>query len=167
MVEIDVQTVSIAIASAGVLVAVIYYIFQLRHQTKVRETDLVIRMNSWMNVSGSELTDAIGRVWNLEYKDYGDFVERYGPFDLGKAEYKALQMVLNYFEGVGLLLKRKLMDIDFVWNLFGTTYLLTWEQLKPVVEGMRKEFGTPDAWNFCEYLYNEMKKRKQKPQRDA
>ena len=33
---IDIQTISIAIASAGVFVAAIYYILQIRHQSKVR-----------------------------------------------------------------------------------------------------------------------------------
>jgi hypothetical protein len=40
------QTVSIAIASAGVFVAAVYYILQIRHQTKIRQTDLVIRLYS-------------------------------------------------------------------------------------------------------------------------
>jgi hypothetical protein len=43
---IDVQTVSIAIASASITLAAIYYIFQIRHQTRIRQTDLVIRLYS-------------------------------------------------------------------------------------------------------------------------
>lgn len=39
---VEIQTVSIVIASAGVFVAVIYYILQVRHQTRLRQTDLVI-----------------------------------------------------------------------------------------------------------------------------
>jgi len=37
MVEVDVQTVSIAIASASVVVGVVYYALQLRHQAKARQ----------------------------------------------------------------------------------------------------------------------------------
>jgi len=33
---VDIQTVSIAIASAGVFAAAVYYILQLKHQTKIR-----------------------------------------------------------------------------------------------------------------------------------
>ncbi len=161
---VGITEISAVVAAAGVLVGVVYYVLEMRHQTKVRETDLAIRMNPWMNVSGSELTDAFGMVWSLEYRDYDDFVERYGAFDLEKTEYKELQKLLNYFEGIGFLLKRNLMDIDFAWNLFGSTYFLTWEKVKPIVEGIRKQFDTPDAWNFYEYLYNEMKKRQQKIQ---
>lgn len=45
---VDVQTVSIAIASASVVVEVVYYVFQIRHQTKLREADLLLRLNSAM-----------------------------------------------------------------------------------------------------------------------
>jgi len=43
---VDVQTVSIAVASAGVFAAAIYYILQLKHQSKVRQTDLLVRLFS-------------------------------------------------------------------------------------------------------------------------
>jgi len=161
---VDVQTVSIAIASAGVFLAAIYYILQIRHQTKIRETDLAIRMNPWLSVSGSELTDAITKFWNTEYKDFDDFVERYGPLPSDKPEYKAWHLVMNYFEGIGLLLKRNLMDTDFAWDLFGSGYFLAWEKAKPWVEGLRKQWNTPESYSFFEYLYNEMKKREQQLQ---
>jgi len=159
---VDIQTVSIVLASASVIAGVIYYALQLRHQTKVRQTDLAIRMNPWMNVSGSELTDAIAKTWSLEYKNYDDFVERYGPFTLGKSEQKAVHMLINYFEGIGLLLKKNLMDTGFAWDLFGSSYFLAWEKVKPLVEGLRRQYAMPDAWSYFEYLYDEMKKREQK-----
>ena len=60
-----------------------------------------------------------------------------------------------------MLLKRNLMSKDFAWDLFGSSYFLAWEKVKPFVEGARKQFGVPDAYSFFEYLYNEMKKREQ------
>jgi len=43
MVEVDIQTISIAIASTGVFLAAIYYIFQIRHQTRIRQTEIETR----------------------------------------------------------------------------------------------------------------------------
>jgi len=43
---VDIQTISIGVASAGVFAAAIYYIWQIRHQTKLRETDLMMRLYS-------------------------------------------------------------------------------------------------------------------------
>ena len=36
---IELQTVSVVLASASAVVALVYYVFQLRHQTKLRQTD--------------------------------------------------------------------------------------------------------------------------------
>jgi len=41
---VDIQTISIAIASASVVAGIIYYSLQIRQQTKTRQTDLVIRL---------------------------------------------------------------------------------------------------------------------------
>ena len=158
---VDITEISAVVAAAGVFVGVIYYILEIRHQTEIRETDLAIRMNPWMNVSGSELTNAIATAWSLEYKDYNDFVKRYGPYNLVNPEHRALHMIMNYFEGVGLLLKRNLMDVNFAWDLYGSTCFMAWEKVKPLAEGLRKQYGTPDVWSNFEYLYNELKKREQ------
>jgi hypothetical protein len=163
--ELDIPSISAMVAAAGVLVGVALTVLQLRAFVKDRHIDLAFRMNPWMNISGSELTEAIAKVWSLEYKDYDDFVERYGfPVPSERPEQKALHMIMNYFEGIGLLLKRNLMDVDFAWDLFGSSYFVAWEKVKPLVEGLRKQYDTPDAWSYFEYLYNEMKKREQKLQ---
>ena len=76
---VDIQTVSIVIASAGVLIGVAYYILDMRHQNKMRRTDLVLRLASFTNTS--EYMDAFAKVWSLQVKDYEDYVKQYGPLD--------------------------------------------------------------------------------------
>jgi hypothetical protein len=46
---VDIQTISIATASASVVIGVVYYILQIRHQTKTRQTDLVMKLYSQFN----------------------------------------------------------------------------------------------------------------------
>ena len=43
---IDISSVSVVVAAASVVAGVIYYSFQLRNQTKMRQTDLVMRLYS-------------------------------------------------------------------------------------------------------------------------
>jgi len=75
---VDIQTVSIAIASAGVFVAAVYYILQIRHQTRIRKTDLIVRITPWFNLSPKEFAEIANTMMNLRYKDYEDFVQKYG-----------------------------------------------------------------------------------------
>jgi hypothetical protein len=106
---VDVQTFSIAIASAGVFAAATYYILQIRHQTKIRQTDLVMRLYSALY--SREFTEALTQYVTADFKNYDDFVEKYGPIPSDNPVQIAFQMVMSYFEGVGELLHKKLIDI--------------------------------------------------------
>jgi len=156
---VDIQTISIAIASASVIAGVIYYALQLRHQSKIRELDTIIRMNVSYSLSLSEWQQATLRVMNLQFKDYDDFVKKYGSLTTETPTLMAVYMISNYSEGVGYLLKRKLVSINYVWDTFGLTAILFWEKLKPVIEGLRKEYNSPTSFEPFEYLYNEMKRK--------
>jgi hypothetical protein len=148
---VDIQTISIAIASTGVFAAAIYYILQLRHQARVRQTDIVMRLYSQFN--SLEFTKVCEEVLNREAKDYDDYRKKYGM-----AEVTAVGM---FFEGIGILLKRGLVDVELVDDMFTTDIKWTWEKLKDLTLVSRKVRNQPEIFEWFEYLYNEMKKREQ------
>jgi hypothetical protein len=152
------QTVSIAIASAGVFVAAVYYILQIRHQAKQRQTDMVMRL--YATFGSTEFQKAYQIVMGLEFEDYEDYAKRHST----NAEVKAAFMSVGvFFEGIGVLVRRKLINMDLVDDLLSSPILSTWEGImKPLAEGIRKARGRPQAWEWFEYLYNEMKKREQR-----
>ena len=156
---VDIQTVSIAIASASFVLAAIYYIFQIRHQTKLRQMDLFMRLYSAF--TSKELTEASLVVTSLEIRGYNDFVEKYGILRAEEPVWTALYMVINYVNEVGMLLHRGFIDIESVDELFSYRIALFWEKLKPLIEGWRKQLN-PQVAEWFEYLYNEMKKREQR-----
>jgi Domain of unknown function (DUF4760) len=158
MVDIQIlQTASIAIASAGVFVAAIYYIFQIRHQTRLRQTDLTMRLyTSWV---GTEMTEPWLKVWNLEFADYDDFKRKYGTYLSENPENAAVLSVLNSFNTMGFLLEKKLVDYEIVNQL---PISMTWNKVKPIVEGVRKQSNDTSWYKEFEYLYNEIKKREQR-----
>jgi predicted DNA-binding transcriptional regulator len=165
---VDIQTVSIVIASASVVAGVIYYSLMIRHQSlqtqhqnKIRETELLIKIHPWLNVSSSELQRAYSRILSLEFTDADDFVKRYGSMFLIKPEQEAFLSATNYFDALGVLVKRGLVDADLVYEVWTGDIVRFWEKVKPIVEAIRKEVGYPFLVN-AEYLYNEMKKREQR-----
>ena len=154
---VDVQTVSIMLASASVIAGVIYYVLQIRHQSRMRQTDLVVRLYS--TFSGKELQEAYFETgYGMEFADYDDFKKKYR---MPAKSILPLWQVSKFFDGVGVLLRRKLVDIGLVDELFHTEVTVIWEKVKPLVEGRRKELNQPTAYQPFEYLYNEMKKREQ------
>ena len=154
---VDIQTVSIAIASAGVLAAAIYYVLQLRHQSKERQTDLIMRLHTH---SGSkEMIEAIHTFMNTEYGNYEEFVEKYGSVISKEPVGIAFGMIVTHFEGLGILVHRKLADVDLISELFPAQVI--WKKIEPLVEGVRKQYANPSLLEWFEYLHNELQKREQ------
>jgi hypothetical protein len=152
---VDIQTVSIAIASASVVIAAIYYVFQIRNQTKIRQTDLVIRL--YTTFGSKEMRQAWEKITTRENKDFNTYQKEFGLSDLNEVGW--------FFEGVGVLLHRKLVDIAAIDDLFSSPIKISWEIMKPIAEGERKKFSRPQIWEWWEYLYYEMQKREQKLQK--
>jgi hypothetical protein len=167
---VDIQTVSVMLASASVVAGVVYYALQIRHQArtrqdmvKTRQAEILMRLHSAF--STKEMSEACLKYMSTEYKDYDDFVEKYGsPIAEGQVQTVFLMMAM-FFEGIGVLLKNKLVDLNLVIELF--TVEMFWLKLKPLAEGIRKQINNPQIYEWFEYLYNEMKKREQKLQSKA
>jgi hypothetical protein len=154
---VDVQTASILVVSASVVAGVIYYVLEIRHQNKMRQTDLVMKLYS--TFSSLEFQKMWYEVRRREAKDYRDYGKKYGW-----AEYTSVNM---FFEGIGILLKRKLIDIELVDDMFTTPIKWTWEKMRDIVLETRKVSNQPELFEWFEYLYNEMEKREQKLQRQS
>ena len=157
---VDIQTVSVILASASVIAGVVYYALQLRHQTRIRKTDLIIRLYSRLH--SNEFDDAYPKIMSLEFKDYEDFVKKYGRRHSGKSPEidKAISTVNGFFELVGTLLYRKHIDIGLVYDSFGSSMIKEiWEKTKPLVAGIRRELNEPYGGAGFEYLYNEIMRK--------
>jgi len=150
---VDIQTVSIMLASASVIAGVIYYAFQIKNQTKTRQTDLVMKLYS--NFNSLEFQKTWEEALTREDMDFHDYAKKHGS--LG-AEALTIGM---FFEGVGILLKRKLIDIELVDDMFTSPIKRTWEKMRSMTLEARKATNTPETFEWFEYLYNEMKKREQ------
>ena len=158
---VDITEISAIVAAAGVLAGVVYYVLQMRNQTRMRKTDLIVRINPWFNISPKELLEYANTVLALEYKNYDDFVQKYGSLYGGKPEANALRTLLNWADGLGMLLKRDLVDLDIVVDSYGGIAEVFWEKVKPLVEGYRKDTHYQHHYESFEYLVNVIEKRQQ------
>ena len=147
---IDIQTLSIGIASASVVAGVIYYAFQLRHQTRTRQTDLVMRL--YATFSSNEFQDAWAKV-RKRASDFESFDDIY-DFDK-KVGLREVNQVCLFFEGIGILLQRKLVDTRMIDDLFGGAIARAWEKVKTGIAKARQQLNDPSIYYYFEYLYNE------------
>lgn len=154
-----VQTVSVLIAASAVVVGVISWISSKRGEERQRKTQIFLDL--YKTYQSRTFRRNISRMMiDWEWKDFEEFRERY----LGSFENAApANGTYAFFEGIGVLLKKNLIDKKLVNELVGNTTLWFWSKYEPIVKGSREQakelFQTKRPWWLgFEYLANEMKK---------
>jgi hypothetical protein len=94
-------------------------------------------------------------MYRQEWKDYDDWKEKYGPTTNPQAasNYTAVD---TFFEGLGTLVKRNLIDPELVDDLMGGDIVAYWSKMRPIADGVRRDYMPTFAEN-SEYLYNIVK----------
>jgi hypothetical protein len=165
---VDIQTASVMLASASVIAGVVYYALHLRHQARARQDMVKARhadllMRSYSTYGSKEFQEALWKVMELDFKDHNEYLKKYGSTALVTPANRAIFTVSWFFNGIGLLLHSRLVDIDQVDDLFGYAVVWMWEIVKPVIlEGYRPQPKMQKSMQWFEYLYDEIKKREQK-----
>jgi len=160
---VDIQTVSIVIASVSVAVASAYYAFQIRHQTRIRKMELIAKFSPALSMSGSEILKHWDLFMSLQFADLHDYEKKYGSItDRSSPATQAFRTIGIYYEAIGLLLQERLVDMKLVELVEGTSVKLAWEKMKPLIMGLRERHNSPRFWGKFERIYNEMKKREQR-----
>jgi len=149
---VDIQTVSIVIASASIVTGVLYYLLDIRNQGRLRQTNLVMGIFSEFGSKGFQA--AWQEILNREFKNYDEYVREHGLAEVWE--------VAMLFEGLGVLVHRKLVSIDAVDDLVSGPIKSTWEKMKPITEGYRKHSDQPQFCEWFEYLYDRLEKKGQR-----
>ena len=142
---VDLQTISIVVASASVTIAAIYYMWQVRHQSRMRQMDFIMRMPS--SLIRREVFETLATVMKTEFKNFDDFEEKCGI---------EARQVSGWCEDLGLLVKRKVVDISLVAERYNVN--TAYEKLRPWIQESRKRNNNPKLYEWFEYLSNEEKK---------
>lgn len=147
----SIAAVSVVIAAASVIAASIFYSFQIRNQTRVRRADLVMRL--YATFDSLDLQQAFHAVYWADIHDYDSAVEALaGQRHVGT-------YLFTFYDQVGVLLRRGLIDVDLVDDLLGNSTRQLWEKVRPVVEEARARSDDPRLYEHFEYLYEEMTSR--------
>lgn len=148
---LDITEISAIVAAAGVLVGVILTVLELRHLVKQRKTDLVTNLYSIYS------SEAFQKEWHTfmteELGDLKTYQEKFA------VEFPPSAV---FFNEVGILLEKGLIDVDLVNSLFGGVIPRYWKKLQPFLENCRREINQPKLGRGLEYLGNEIQKLQSK-----
>jgi hypothetical protein len=139
---------------------------QRQTEIETRQAELFTQIHSWWRSR-----DAVKAYGNLRYKYYedayehrmsgADYLKKYGA--AGDSDAYADHMTIwAFFEGIGVLVKKDLIDVELVEDLFSRRIIWIWEHfIQPALSDIRKESDDPNQWDSFEYLYNVMKQHEQ------
>jgi hypothetical protein len=63
---------------------------------------------------------------------------------------------MNKLEGLGVLVKRGLIDVDLLYDMMYGSIIGVWEKFLPVITETRRRSDLPNLYEDIEYLYEEM-----------
>ncbi|MFX1332776.1 MAG: hypothetical protein ACFE9W_14560 [Promethearchaeota archaeon] len=154
---LDVAIASIVVACISVVVASVLAVLQLRHQSQTRQAQL------FMNIYDEYYNPEWHRRWlELVYtvKDEelidSDGIPTFLKGDIEK--YVGATALTSFFEGIGLLVYKGLIDINLVAELMSTPLIFVWQRVEELVMRVREITGRPQVYEWFEYLYNEIQK---------
>jgi hypothetical protein len=152
---VDITEISAIIAATGVIIGVILTVLEIRHLHEQKQTDLLIRLYSWG--TSPEFQEARRTINSLQFKDYEDYVQKYGSFVSETPVNNAISTVSGFYDLIGVLLYRKHVDLGMVYDIFGSRGVrILYEKLKPLFVGLRREFDEPYIYLGIDYLCNEL-----------
>ncbi|MGA3193129.1 MAG: hypothetical protein ABSD73_11570 [Candidatus Bathyarchaeia archaeon] len=144
---LDIPSISAIIAAVGVLVGVVLTVLELRHLVKQRKTDLITNLYS---IYCSETFQSEWHTFMTEQlEDLKTYQEKF------EVEFPPSAV---FFNEIGILLEKGLIDVNLVNSLFGGVVPRYWKKMKPFLEICRKEIGQPKLGRGIEYLGNEIEK---------
>jgi hypothetical protein len=149
-----------SVAAVTLTIAAIYYVIlsrngekERRDSNKVREAELL--WSIYKRWSEPDFLRAWNEVSSWEWKDYDDYMRKYGPGSNPEDEIKRGTLG-TYFESIGVLVKRGLIDVSAIDDMMSGYVLGYWRKFESVMIEFRRRHNKPEAAEHIEYLYNEV-----------
>jgi len=148
----DLKQILAVVFPLAVAIGVVIALLQLRNQHRLRQIDTVMRLYS--SFGQDPFVRHFRRVTNWDFETYEAYLEKGTEED-----YVSLTVVTVFFEGMGLLLKRKLAPIDLLDDLLSGPIPLAWPKAHPIWVGFRTHYGVPAAAEWFEFLHDAFVRR--------
>lgn len=153
---IDAQTISIVIAAASIVIATTYYITIVRNTNRTRQAQLFMQFHSkGMNKELIKDMTEINLSWT--WKDVDEFFQKYGP-ETNPDAWAKFVSVWAYYEGMGTLAKKNLINIEMIPEILAIAIVTFWEKVKPVANQYSQQLRRPQAFGGIELLYRKIRR---------
>ena len=170
---IELSVIRDLVAIFGVLAGFSYYVLTVRTNQKnqeisLRNQELTLKAQEqaaetrqaqfFMSVYRDHITKEnisdwteMVRMWN--WIDYEDYMKKYASDPESRVKYGSY---MNKLEGLGVLVKRGLIDVNLLYDLQYGSIIMIWEKFLPIISEDRRRINATHLYKDVEYLYKEM-----------
>jgi hypothetical protein len=164
-----IESIPYVLTGIGIIISILYYTSVLRNANKTRELALNAQqqavetrqaqlfMQIYQEMSSQEHYIRSNELLHMEWEDWDDYVRKYGSDN--NPEAYALRCSMWYrLNGVGLLVKAGLIDVERVFDLMSETILWQWEKWGDIIIMIREKYNNPGYMAGFEFIAEEMVK---------
>jgi hypothetical protein len=157
---VDIQTISIIIAAASVIIAMINSILDSKRAANNDRITLETRqMNNFLEFAkGSQTKEFMTAYHEItlqqQWNDVNEWYEKYGPHSDPDAFVRFTQ-ICEYFNTMGLLVKTGIVDENIPYEQGADAIIGIWKKVKPIVYSMRTD--SPGLYTTFEYFADKCK----------
>ena len=141
------EFLALILTGLGLTASIVYYANILRNANKTQQMQLFMQFYS--KLTDHNFHDEHTRIRNRTWNDLDDYVEKYGT---------GPNLLDVYLEGIGLLVKRKEIDIQFVDDLMSGIILDYWGSHREIILAFRERIGQPQIGEWTEFLAGEIQR---------
>lgn len=136
---VDILQVLEGLAYVGFIAGAIFAVMELRGLSRDRKTEMLMRMNDYW--CSRDFEEANVKLNEMQTKDPREMEEQCGKLNLW--------MMMDYLDGIGMMVQARLVDEKFVLNLGAWASL--WDRMEPWISDMRRN-GRPGLASGFEWL---------------
>ena len=153
---VSIEIIALVLTGLSISASILYYTTVLRNNTKAQHMQMMLNIQRSRAQSGGILRYA--KVLKMNWKDYDDFNKKYGFEDNPEvwAEYISY---LTQFDDYGYMLKRGIIDLDFMFETCYPSIVKLWYKFKPIFVVRRLQDETSEKEMFWfQYIAEELER---------
>jgi hypothetical protein len=168
----EIQSAYYMVAATGVIVAAIYYVYNMNATRKTQENaqktqELMLKsqeqtletrqtqlfMQIYMRYLEPDLfSDNLTKLFRRGWKDLDDYLRKYSDNPDGAD----LNRMMTFYEGVSVLINRGMIDIVLVYELMPTNVTALWSRYGQLIKEMRRSGAPPRLYCLVEELSDKL-----------